>query len=272
MNALETNRFTEAWRAFGASVPRPRAILVVSAHWFGNFTAVTAMSRPRTIHDFYGFPQPLFEVQYPAPGDPGIAEEIAEVVKPTHVGLDADSWGIDHGTWSVLVHAFPKADIPVLQLSIHAQRGLERHLELGSQLAPLRDRGVLIIGSGNVVHNLRAIDWKKRDEGFDWAHRFDDEARELVTERPAEVLKLAELPDYARADPVRDHFAPLLYIAALASAADRPLDVLASGYAFGSLSMTAYTLEAFPPASGSDARPAAPLPNPAEIPALDTNT
>jgi 4,5-DOPA dioxygenase extradiol len=231
MNALETNRFTEAWRAFGASVPRPRAILVVSAHWFGNFTAVTAMSRPRTIHDFYGFPQPLFEVQYPAPGDPGIAEEIAEVVKPTHVGLDADSWGIDHGTWSVLVHAFPKADIPVLQLSIHAQRGLERHLELGSQLAPLRDRGVLIIGSGNVVHNLRAIDWKKRDEGFDWAHRFDDEARELVTERPAEVLKLAEHPDYARAVPVLDHFAPLLYIAGLASAAERPLDVLASGYA-----------------------------------------
>lgn len=272
MNALETNRFTEAWRAFGASVPRPRAILVVSAHWFGNFTAVTGMPRPRTIHDFYGFPQPLFEVQYPAPGDPALAEEIADVVKPTHLGLDADSWGIDHGAWSVLVHAFPKADIPVLQVSIHALQPLEAHFELGSKLAPLRDRGVLILGSGNLVHNLRAIDWSKRDEGFDWAHRFDDAAREHLTQKPAEVLKLAAHPDYTRAVPVLDHFAPILYVAGLAAAAERPLDVLVDGYAFGSLSMTAYTLDAARPSSGGESSPAASLPDPEIIPAPETNT
>ena len=272
MNALETNRFTTAWQAFGASVPKPRAILVVSAHWFVNVTAVTAMSQPRTIHDFYGFPRPLFEVRYPAPGHPSVAGEVAEIAKPTPVGLDADSWGLDHGTWSVLVHAFPNADIPVLQLAINANKGPDFHVDLGARLAPLRERGVLIIGSGNVVHNLRAIDWKQRDVGFDWAHRFDDAARAILTAKPEAIASLVDHPDYARAVPTTDHFDPLLYFAGLAAAAKKPARVLVDGYAFGSLSMTSYTLDAECPTPRDDAGPGANLPDPSIVPPEDTNS
>ena len=243
MNALEINRYTSAWRAFGKAVPRPRAILVVSAHWYINATAVTAMARPRTIHDFYGFPKALFDVQYPAPGLPELADEVSDIVKPTWVGADVDSWGIDHGTWSVLMHAFPDASIPVAQLSINADKSFDYHLELGAKLAPLRERGVLIVASGNVVHNLHGMDRRLVDDGYDWAQRFDEDAKARMLHDPTEMATLDAHGDYRLAVPTPDHFIPSLYLAGIAGAADtRDIDVLVDGYAYGSLSMTAYTL------------------------------
>ncbi|HWJ67179.1 MAG TPA: 4,5-DOPA dioxygenase extradiol [Nocardioides sp.] len=269
MNALERNRYTEAWRLFGESVPRPRAILVISAHWYTNATAVTAMPRPRTIHDFYGFPQELFDVQYPAPGSTELAEQVADVVKPTWVGQDIDSWGIDHGTWSVLLHAFPDASVPVVQLSLNAFKSFDHHLELGRKLATLRDHGVLVIGSGNVVHNLRAVDHRRRDSGYDWALRFDDVARERLLSAPTEVASLDGHADFERAVPTPDHYLPLLYVAGLAG--DEPLDLLVDGHAAGSISMAAYTLglEVDTSRAGQVSAASAELPD--GFPALDSN-
>ncbi|GAB2572938.1 4,5-DOPA-extradiol-dioxygenase [Microlunatus antarcticus] len=260
MNALADNRYTQAWHAFGRAVPKPRAILVVSAHWYINATAVTAMPRPRTIHDFYGFPQPLFDVDYPAPGLPSFVEEVSDTVHPTWVGADVDSWGIDHGTWSVLMHTFPDADVPVMQLSINADKRFDYHLDLGARLAPLREQGVLIIGSGNVVHNLGGMDSRLPDAGFDWARRFDEQVRASMTDDPTEVAALDGHRDFDVAVPTPDHYLPLLYLAGLAGAADRGADVLVDGYAYGSLSMTAYTLDLACPGAGDGTAPAAALP------------
>lgn len=222
MNTLERNGYTDAWRAFGQNLPRPKALLVVSAHWYFGATAVTAMPKPRTIHDFYGFPQELFDFEYPAPGDTDLAREIVELVKPEWMGLDYDQWGLDHGTWSVLAHMYPDADIPVLQLSINALKPLEYHLQLAARLSALRERGVMIVASGNVVHNLRMIQWREQDMGFDWGERFDDATVDLLSQQPGDVLRLLEHPDYAKAVPTPDHFVPLLYVAGLAAAANAP--------------------------------------------------
>ena len=271
MNTLELNRYTVAWAAFGASVPRPRAILVVSAHWYIGSTAVTAMPAPRTIHDFFGFPQALFDFQYPAPGSTSFAEEVAEIVKPVWVGLDHDSWGIDHGTWSVLAHAFPKADIPVVQLSINAAKPFDYHVDLGARIAPLRESGVLIVSSGNVVHNLGGMDFRNPDGGFDWAHRFDEVVREKMLEAPADVLTVDSQPEFRLAVPTPDHFLPLLYLAGVAGSTGHIPEVLVDGYTFGSLSMTSYTLDATCPSRPDVSAPAAKFPDPTMFPPDETN-
>jgi len=244
MNTLEKNGYTEAWQAFGRHLPRPRALLVVSAHWFFGATAITAMARPRTIHDFYGFPQALFDIDYPAPGDPELAGEIAELVKPRWVGLDRDQWGLDHGTWSVLVHMYPDADIPVLQLSINALQPLDYHLDLAARLSRLRDQGVMIVGSGNVVHNLKRVQWDQADMAFDWAQRFDDAAVEQLVHAPGDILRLREHRDYELAVPTPDHFIPLLYLAGLAAAEGTAPEPIVRGYSMGSMSMTCFGLGA----------------------------
>jgi 4,5-DOPA dioxygenase extradiol len=243
MNALTDNRYTRAWREFGASVPTPRAIVVLSAHWYIGSTLATAMAAPRTIHDFYGFPPTLYEVGYPAPGSPAIAAEIAEVVKPRWLGLDVDGWGLDHGTWSVLVHAFPRADVPVIQVSVNGLEGYDEHFDLGTRLAPLRARGVLVLGSGNVVHNLGLLDRGAGETGFDWAIRFNEGCTRSMVEDPQRTRELVEHSDYRRAVPTPDHFLPLAPIAGLAAAASTSARVLVDGYVGGSLSMTAFRVD-----------------------------
>ena len=271
MNALENNRYTDAWRAFAAAIPRPSAILCVSAHWYINATAVTAMRQPRTIHDFYGFPDSLFSVEYAAPGSPEVAAEVARVAAPVWVGLDHDTWGIDHGTWSVLCHMYPEADVPVVQLSIDASKPFEYHLDLGGRLAPLRDQGVLVVGSGNIVHNLGRMDPGHLHEGFDWAERFDRDAAALLTEEPASILDLRQHADYAMAVPTPDHFLPAVFLAGLASADGASMVTLVEGRAYGSLSMTSYQLGVrAATAADADDYAAGSLPNPS-VPIASSN-
>ena len=272
MNTLETNRYTQAWRALGAGLPRPRAIVAVSAHWFINGTAVTAMAKPRTIHDFFGFPPRLSAFDYPAPGAPDVAAEVAEAVKPDSVGLDQDSWGLDHGTWSVLAHVFPRADIPVVQLSIHAGKPIEYHLDIGRRLEGLRRRGILVLGSGNVVHNLRRIDFQRPDLAFDWGERFDVAVKDVMATRPAMLGEVARHPDFAAAVPTPEHFLPLAYLAGMCDAAGSPATTLWEGCTMGSISMTSYGLGVAPPPSATSQAGAASLPDPARTPPDNTNT
>ena len=213
MNALEENRYTHAWRQFGRSLGKPRAILVVSAHWYIRGTKVTAMKQPRTIHDFGGFPPALFEFRYPAPGDPELADHVRELLQPLNVELD-HSWGLDHGTWSVLAHVFPEADVPVVQLSIDRTQLAPFHYELGKRLGALRDEGILVIGSGNIVHNLALLRFDPQAAPPDWAVRFNDQLRDHVLRRDHQpLIHVEQFGQPARlAVPTPDHYLPLLYI------------------------------------------------------------
>jgi len=216
LNALMENDYTRGWAAIGESIPRPRAVVCVSAHWYLPGTAVTVMKSPRTIHDFGGFPRELYEVKYPAPGDPELARRVESLLAPTRVELD-ERWGLDHGAWSVLCHVFPEADVPVIQLSIDETAAPEFHYELARRLAPLREEGVLIAGSGNLVHNLHAYAWGRHVvEPLDWAVRFEEQARELMLAGNHEPLINYEAMgrDALLAAPTPDHYLPLLYVLA----------------------------------------------------------
>jgi len=237
MNALEQNRYTETWRRIGASMPQPKAILCVSAHWYIRGTAVTAMDRPRTIHDFGGFPQELFEVQYPAPGSPALATRVRELLAPVSVQLD-QTWGLDHGAWSVLAHVYPDANVPVVQLSLDASQPAQYHYDLGARLAPLRDEGVLIVGSGNVVHNLGRIQWAEDARPYDWATRFNETARaHLAARKHQPLIDYLSLDNDARLSvPTPEHYLPLLYIISTQDKNDA-VSIPVDGIELGSIGM-----------------------------------
>ena len=216
MNAVLSNSYTEAWRRVGKQMPRPKAILSISAHWFVSGTGVTISTAPRTIHDFGGFPRELYQVQYPAPGDPDLAARVQTLLSPIPVRLDTH-WGLDHGTWAVLCHVYPQADIPVVQLSIDETQPALFHYEIGRRIAPLREEGILIVGSGNIVHNLHAYAWGQHmPEPYDWAIRFERTARELIAAGDYKPLVNYETlgPEAILSIPTPDHYLPLLYVIA----------------------------------------------------------
>ena len=237
MNALEENSYTRAWRELGATLPRPRAILAISAHWFTSGTLVTANKQPQTIHDFYGFPPELYECQYPAPGAPQLAQQIQQHLHPLDVHL-SDDWGLDHGTWSLLLKMYPEADIPVVQLSIDANRPAEFHYQLGRQLRPLRDQGVLILGSGNVVHNLGEIRWGQDTPPYPWSERFNHWIRAALERGDYNsVIHYEHASDDAKLSvPTVEHFLPLLYIIGASGEADS-VSFPTDGIELGSISM-----------------------------------
>lgn len=238
MNALTDNRYTRAWRTIGETIPRPRAVLCISAHWYVSATMVTAMHEPRTIHDFGGFPRPLFEFQYPAPGSRQLALDVEELLGRSSVFLD-DGWGLDHGTWSVLCHVFPEADVPVVQLSINETLPPAAHYQIGRQLTAMRDNEILIIGSGNLVHNLHTYAWGKHvQEPFDWAVRFEEQAKAWMLESEHQPLIDYETlgRDAALSAPTPDHYLPLLYVLGTQRSDDR-VSFPVAGIDGGSVSM-----------------------------------
>jgi 4,5-DOPA dioxygenase extradiol len=238
MNAIEHNEFTEGWLKITGAIPRPKAILCISAHWETRGTFVTGMAKPKTIHDFGGFPQELFDVQYPAPGSPELAKETQETITKTPVALD-DKWGLDHGAWSVIRQMYPDASVPVVQVSLDYSQSPQSQYDLARELAPLRKRGVLIIGSGNMVHNLRKIDWSKQSQGFDWAVEANDRLKHLVVSNDhQQLINYQNLGTaIAMAIPTPEHYLPLLYALALKSG-DEEVTFYNEKLVMGSISMS----------------------------------
>jgi len=242
MNALEDNEFSRSWQQLGKDLPRPKAILCISAHWETKGSFVTAMANPKTIHDFGGFPQKLFDFEYPAPGSPEVANETKNTVKKTVLGMD-QQWGLDHGCWSVITHLYPKADIPVVQLSLDYSRDAQYQYELAKELSSLRSKGILIIGSGNIVHNLGLIDWRNQDKGHDWAIAANSKIKKLITENNHKALidfkSLGK--EVQLAIPTPEHYLPLLYCLALRENNEK-LSFFNDKTVMGSLSMTSLSI------------------------------
>ncbi|MDR3434610.1 MAG: 4,5-DOPA dioxygenase extradiol [Rouxiella aceris] len=240
MNVLEDNIYTRAWEALGENLPRPKAIVAVSAHWYTRGTAVTAMENPRTIHDFGGFPQALFEKRYPAPGSPALAKRIQELLAPVEVLADHSEWGFDHGSWGVVIKMYPDADIPMVQLSIDGTKPAEYHYELGKKLAALRDEGVMIVASGNVVHNLRMVKWEGNTEPYPWAVSFNqfviDNLAWKGEAKDHPLVNFMQQEGGALSNPTPDHFLPLLYVIGTWDGVE-PITLPTQGIVMGSLSM-----------------------------------
>lgn len=242
MNAIEDNNYTRTWKNIAQSIPKPEVILSVSAHWYTKGTRIMNEEKPRTVYDMYGFPEELYRVKYHTAGSPEMAKAVKELI--SRDSKYDNSWGIDHGTWSVLVHMYPDRDIPVFQISIDADASPEEHYKIGRELRTLREQGVLIFGTGNIVHNLRLVDWHKANKGFDWAYEFDEYIYENILNKNHEnILKYEELGRISRlAVPTPEHFDPLLYVLG-ASYEDDKISVYNQSCELGSLTMTAYLWE-----------------------------
>lgn len=252
MNAIADNAYTQTLNALGARLPRPRAVLCVSAHWMTEGTWITHQAQPRTIHDFNGFPKVLHDIQYPAPGDPALAEVIAAQIAEPHINLDDEHWGFDHGAWSVLRHVFPKADVPVLQLSLNMERPAADHFAVGRALAPLRDQGILIVGSGNIVHNLHLIKWDENAPPFPWAVEFDAWVKDqLDAKNPSALVNDALASEAGRLSiPTPEHWYPFLYAVGAASP-DEAAETVFDGLQNASISMRSVAFGLMPYASAT---------------------
>jgi 4,5-DOPA dioxygenase extradiol len=245
MNAIEENEFSKEWERIGKSMSKPNAILCISAHWLTRGTFVTAMEKPKTIHDFGGFPEALFAVEYPAPGSPVLAKETASLIHDIHIGLD-DDWGLDHGCWSVVKHLYPDADVPVIQMSIDYNQPAQYHYDLAKQLAVLRRKGILIIGSGNMVHNLRMVAWDKMNDpdfAFDWATEANDKMKKFIMEHNHKPLIQFKEQGKAfdLAIPTPDHYFPMIYALALQDKQEQ-LSFFNDKAVMGSLTMTSFRI------------------------------